>query len=114
MNATLTIGNIAVTTNEGAKDVQFGSGDSDKADLSLLSLNYWKKIYHPGSVTVTLQLSTATIAVPTVISFFEDKSITLKRGTGNDASEVASDYYVYKVLPEIKCVQSGGQKIYSE
>lgn len=107
MNATLTIDTISVTINEGARGVQIGESDADKADLSLLSLNYHKKIYQPGIVIAKLQLSKASIAMQKVIAFFEGKSVTLRRGTGSDAPAVASDYYIYKVLPEYKRVQIG-------
>lgn len=100
MDVQLTIGKIVITQTASG-EAQLTS--SQKADLSLLYLSYHKKVYQPGMVLAKLLLSNNSVDAATVIDFFSGKSIQLTRGTSD---VIASDYYVYKVLPEHRRVEA--------
>ena len=73
----------------------------------MVAVQYHKKIYQPGLVLAKVQVERTDysdndkelgVTPAQVIAYFRDKTIELKRGDDT----VASDYYIYKVLPEYR------------
>lgn len=76
-------------------------------ELWLHELSYQKKIFQPGMVLAKLQLKRKeypvdqkNIGIPTedIINHFKDNVLKVTR----DGKDVATDYYIYKVLPEFR------------
>lgn len=73
-------------------------------NLSLLATAYHKKMYRPGEIYAKIKLSRKNysddsmmnITPQTIIDYFRDKWVSLTRNNGDT---VATDYYIYKVLP---------------
>ena len=76
-------------------------------ELWLHELSYQKKIFQPGMVLAKLQLKRKeypvdqkNIGIPTedIVNYFKDNVLKVTR----DGKDVATDYYIYKVLPEFR------------
>lgn len=108
MDATLTIGTVSITNSNGSSiTINTSGSDSVNRELSMVAIQYHKKIYQPGLVLAKVQVKRTDysannkelgVTPSQVIAYFNDKAIELKRG--NDT--VASDYYIYKVTPEYR------------
>ena len=76
-------------------------------ELWLHELSYNKKIFQPGMVLAKLQLKRKeypvdqkNIGIPTdiIVDHFKDNILKVTR----DGKDVATDYYIYKVIPEFR------------
>ena len=83
--------------------------------LSLLSLRYHKKMFQPGKIEAKLLLtqnvSSATKApeLKDLVDYFKTKNnnVSLSKTVDGVKKDIATNYYVYKVLPEYKRKDSG-------
>ncbi|MEG2126746.1 MAG: phage baseplate assembly protein V [Bacteroides sp.] len=106
----LEIDNIC-TFNASSQKIELiaKTGISLKANLSLVSLSYKKKVYQPGRIEIKLQLTPLNENVPIklndIIEAFESKRVdyyddyTDKEEKGNIPC-VCSNYYIFEIYPQ--------------
>ena len=84
--------------------------DKEKYDLSLQSLRYNKKMFQPGKIEAKLllkQYAEGTAKAPEMsllVNYFktQNKDVSLSKTVDGVETDIAKNYYVFKVIPEYK------------